>query len=77
MSYALASEASLKSKQVAGKLTWKISVLANELLSSNYMYLVNTLHILWKHILYFPWHLKVKSQTVHLHLRFSAKYKSC
>lgn len=53
MSYALASEASLKSKQVAGKLTRRITVLASELISSNYTNLVNTHHILWKHILHF------------------------
>lgn len=70
MSYALASEASLKSKQVAGKLTRRITVLHSELISSNDLYLVNTLRILWKHILYFTWHLLVKSLTVHVHLCF-------
>ncbi len=59
MSYALASEASLKSKQVAGKLTssittnlnWFMKFLLIIIITDSLNDLVNTLHFLWKHIL--------------------------
>jgi len=75
MSYALASEASLKSKQVAGKLTRRITVLHREWISSNYLYLV------CKHTLYFTWHSLVKiTDCTFMFLAvitYSEKHKSC